>query len=148
MIAFTVDDIMREKPCGSYTQKLVEDLFGGRERLTPHDIARLEIPAEERIWILGRLLYRLSPYRSNRVARLIALDVEELRDNSKIVWEYLITGYNIIRLSPWYTEWYSSRNAAFDVAWDSAKYNHNKIKALKKYLILVVKAFDPFYKGE
>ena len=80
MIQYTVEDIMRDKPCDSYTYERVEALWGGYESLSPADIALLPIPVQDRVWALGRLLYRLSPHRVNRVVRCIALDVADLWD--------------------------------------------------------------------
>jgi hypothetical protein len=92
MIRYTVEDIMREEPCSSYTLEYVRALWNGSETLSPAEIARLPIAVEDRIWALGRLLFRLSPHRARRVARLIALDVIELWDPPDIVVWFLGTG--------------------------------------------------------
>jgi hypothetical protein len=101
---YTVDDIMREGPCSSYTRERVVALWGGEESLSPAEIARLPIAVEDRIWVLGRLLFRLSPPRACRVARLIALDVLDFWDPPDVVAWYLGTG----------------DEQAVDAAWDAA----------------------------
>ena len=127
MIQYTVDDIMRDNPCDSYTYERVEALWGGYESLSPADIALLPIPVQDRVWALGRLLYRLSPHRVNRVVRCIALDVADLWDPRDVAVWYLGTGDEQARAA--------ARDAASDAAWAAA---------MRRYLSWIVKAFDPF----
>jgi len=111
VIRYTIDDIMREKPCPSYPLSRVSALWGGAESLSPAEIARLPIPVLDRIWALGRLLFRLSPPRACRVARLIALDVLDLWDPPDIVVWFLCTGDEQARVS--------ARAAVGEASWDA-----------------------------
>jgi hypothetical protein len=87
MMRYTVEDIMQEGPCLSYHLSRVSALWGGAESLSPDDIARLPIPIDDRMWALMRLLFRLSPHRACRVARLVAIDVLDLWDPpDSVVW--------------------------------------------------------------
>jgi hypothetical protein len=104
---YTVDDIMAEGPCPNYPRARVVELWDGRERLTPHEIAELDIPLSDRIWALSHLLYRLSPYRVKKVTRMIALDVADLWPCPDIVWHYLVTGDS---------EYEAAASAAFQAA--------------------------------
>jgi len=104
MMLYTVEDIVREKPCPSYPLSRVVALWGGEESLSPAEIARLPIAVEDRIWALGRLLFRLSPHRACRVTRLIAIDVLDFWDPPDIVVWFLGTG----------------DEQAVDAAWDAA----------------------------
>jgi hypothetical protein len=92
MMRYTVGDIMREGPCLSYSLPRVCALWGGAESLSPFDIALLPIPIADRMWALWRLLFRLSPPRAYRVARLIALDVLDFWDPPDVVAWFLGRG--------------------------------------------------------
>jgi len=156
MIRYTIDDIMREKPCPSYPLSRVVALWGGEESLSPAEIARLPIAVEDRIWVLGRLLFRLSPPRACRVARLIAIDVLDFWDPPDVVAWFLGTGDEQARVSARSAAWeaarVAARIAAWDAAWDAARAAYGASDALgpvrsaslKRYLSWVVKAFDPF----
>lgn len=107
---YTVNDIMREQPCeDNYPRSWVEFLASGKISLNPVEISRLGIPIDDRIWILSRLLYRLSPHKSNRVARMIALDVEQFWSCPVLVWWYLVSGDE------------HAGDAARAAAWDAAR---------------------------
>jgi hypothetical protein len=77
MIGYTVDDIMAEGPCHEYPRARVEKLWDGRETLEPREIAELDIPLLDRIWVLSKLLYRLSPHRVLKVAHMVAFEIYE-----------------------------------------------------------------------
>ena len=110
----TVDDIMLEEPCeDKYPRERIQALAGDRATMTPQEIAALDIPIEDRIWILSQLLFRLSPHRVNRVARMIALDVCEYWDPPDITWWYLTSGGTAL--------WEASWEAAWEATWDAAK---------------------------
>ena len=52
---WTVDDIMGMLPCDDYPREAVESFSGGRERVTPREVAECEaVPLEDRIWLLVR----------------------------------------------------------------------------------------------
>jgi len=128
VIRYTVDDIMREEPCSSYAEARVRALWGRAESLSPGDIARLPISVEDRMWALLRLLFRLSPHRAYRVARLIALDVLDLWGPPDIVVWFLGSGDERARAAALGASWAvagaagASRSAvwiteAFESAW-------------------------------
>lgn len=52
MKTLTVSDIMALRPC--YSESRVRELFGDRESLSLVEILQLDIPAEDRIWVLTR----------------------------------------------------------------------------------------------
>jgi hypothetical protein len=90
---YTIADIMAEGPCSdNYPVERVEALMAGRESVSPQQIAVLDIPLLDRIWTLGRLLRRLSPWRARRVTRMVALDVADLWPCPDVSWWYLVSG--------------------------------------------------------
>ena len=130
-MTYTVSDIMSEGLCDEYPVERVEALWAGRENLSPNQIAELDIPILDRIWILGRLLYRLSQWRAHRITRLIALDVADLWPCPNIAWWYLASGDKNSRAAaeadargaPWAAStasWYAARDAARDEAIDAS----------------------------
>ena len=54
MKTLTVDQIMSLRPCAAYPESRVRELWGDRESLSLVEILRLDIPAEDRIWVLTR----------------------------------------------------------------------------------------------
>jgi hypothetical protein len=54
MLKITVDMIMSWAPCDEYSRSRVQKLGSGREGLTPLEICDLDIPAEDRLWVLLR----------------------------------------------------------------------------------------------
>ncbi len=54
MKTLTVSEIMALNPCYVYPESRVRELFGDRDTLTLIEILRLDIPAEDRIWVLTR----------------------------------------------------------------------------------------------
>ena len=50
----TIDLVMSWNPCKEYTLERVEELFAGREALTPQEVAALDIPAKDKLWVLLR----------------------------------------------------------------------------------------------
>ena len=54
MKTLTVSDIMALNPCGRYPESRVRELWGERESLTLVEILSLDIPPEDRLWVLTR----------------------------------------------------------------------------------------------
>ena len=52
MKSVTIDQVMAWEPCSDYPRKLVEELAAGRTEITAPEIVSLEIPAEDRLWML------------------------------------------------------------------------------------------------
>ena len=54
MKTLTLSDIMALRPCAAYPESRVRELWGDRESLSLIEILRLDIPAEDRLWVLTR----------------------------------------------------------------------------------------------
>jgi hypothetical protein len=124
VIRYTVEDIMRVEPCASYPRECVIALWGGKESLSPADIARLPIPVGDRLGALWNLLYRLSRPRARRVARFIAHDVIDLRNPTDVM--------------AWVLGTCGEQTQA------SGDLGSVRPASLSEYLSWVVKAFGPF----
>ena len=72
MKRITVNDIMAADPCEKYTEEVVKKLWAGHETLTPEEIAKLDIPGEDRLWAI------ISCCLSDRQRRHFACDCAEL----------------------------------------------------------------------
>lgn len=118
---FTICDIMRERPCqDNYPLDRVRALWAGRESISHREVAALDIPVEDRIWALSRLLYRLSPQRHRRVKRLIGLDVAPLWSCPDIIWWYLTSGDAAVDAAAWNAAWAVDADAVARAAADAA----------------------------
>lgn len=51
----TVGDVMSWK-CSEYDRTYIEGLFAGRESLTAADLAVLDIPRDDRVWMLAKIV--------------------------------------------------------------------------------------------
>jgi uncharacterized protein (UPF0210 family) len=56
----TVDMVMAEKPCSRYSRERVEELWAGRESLTPTEVIELPIPAVDIGWLLRNLTRKVN----------------------------------------------------------------------------------------
>jgi len=131
MSVYTVEDIMSLDPCEDYPRWRVSALWAGRESLSAREIAALDIPPEDRIWALTRLV-------TSRTVRLFACDCAE-RSLKRVVdaggstdprsWDAIITSrlyadgdrtYDDLRAA-WSAARSSSLSSA-DYAADSAAY--------------------------
>jgi len=50
----TINDVMSWTSCSRYTKKATAKLFAGRENVTALNILELDIPAEDKLWIVLR----------------------------------------------------------------------------------------------
>ena len=50
----TIMDVLRMRPCEGYGTDRVKGLWAGRESLTPLEILGLDIPIEDRFWVVLR----------------------------------------------------------------------------------------------
>lgn len=50
MTRLTVLDVLRMRPCEEYLRARIEELWAGRESLSPLEILDLAIPIEDRLW--------------------------------------------------------------------------------------------------
>jgi len=118
-MVITIDMVMTEDPCSSYTIEVVQKLWAGRESLTPSEVAGLAIPFEDRAWLLGRLLSYCDPTRL--VSRCVVRDVfltDKERDVPVEYMAWLESGNESLR--PVSFEIIEFINDAWDVAWDAA----------------------------
>lgn len=53
-VRWTVDDVMDCVPCERYTREVVEGLWDGRESIGIAEVCDLDIPTEDRVWLLCR----------------------------------------------------------------------------------------------
>jgi hypothetical protein len=60
----TVDQVMAWEPCDYYTRERVEALWAGRESLSLREIAALDIPGKDVLWVICHA----APVRAARVA--------------------------------------------------------------------------------
>jgi hypothetical protein len=126
----TVDDVLSWYPCEGYrARKKLLTITGGRESLTPFELLDLNIPWEDRLWVLLR-----EPIFTQIELRLLACDFAEhvLPIWEKWAREYLPSHLNsfrnmirIIRKFPdqpikWEVDWVTAWEAAWVTAWDSA----------------------------
>jgi hypothetical protein len=54
MKKITVDEIMSWEPCEEYPKSRVIELFSGRERITPVDVLKMDIPYFDKLWTVLR----------------------------------------------------------------------------------------------
>ena len=78
----TVDNIMAAEPCEGYTRERVEALWDGRDALEPEEILALDIPREDIIWAMTKVVIT-----DDRRRRLIACDITE--EIALPIWEEL-----------------------------------------------------------
>ena len=52
MKLISVNQLMAMKPCDRYTRESITTLFSGRDSLGAADFALLDIPIEDRIWVI------------------------------------------------------------------------------------------------
>ena len=91
MKTWNIDEMLFEQPCEEYRNRaLLERLWDGRERVSILDVLRLEIPAEDRLWV-ATLPDALEPAVQFRwlegiVARAINRALEVYDDPQFITW--------------------------------------------------------------
>lgn len=131
----TIDMVLVENPCKTYTREYMEKLACGRESLTPDEVAGLKISIEDRLWILGRLVGRHDPTRI--VARRIVRDALGHREIPIAYRDWLDSGDENLRPAArdaaraaaraaawdaaWYAAWAATWTAARPAAWDAAR---------------------------
>ena len=55
MKTWSIDEMLAENPCEEYQNRaLLETFWAAQERLSVLDVLRLEIPAEDRVWVATR----------------------------------------------------------------------------------------------
>jgi hypothetical protein len=142
MIGYTVDDIMKVVTyyLDGYPRKHVEELYAGREALTPREITELDIPLPDRIWILSELLDWLSLHRTSKIARMIALDNSDSWHCTDIMWHYLVTGDTTIKNTTWPVASYAASGAVWYAVNSAIIWDANV--ELERYLGWLVRAWE------
>jgi hypothetical protein len=107
---YTKSDIKNLGICSDYTDERLDELAAGRESLSERELAELDIPIDDRIYLLGKLCAD----ERNTMARRIARDVIPLWNGpvTEIVKRYLETGDSDIKAAAMAAAW-----AAEDAAW-------------------------------
>jgi hypothetical protein len=92
---YTKSDIKKLGICPDYTDERLDELAAGRESLSERELAELDIPINDRLWLLGRLCAD----EHNTMARRIAMDVLSLwkRPVPDVTMRYLETGESDIK---------------------------------------------------
>jgi hypothetical protein len=92
---YTKSDIKKLGICPDYTDERLDELAAGRESLSERELSELDIPIDDRLWLLGRLCAD----DRNTVARRIATDVIPLWKCPvpDVVKRYLETGESNIK---------------------------------------------------
>jgi hypothetical protein len=110
----TLEKILEMGPC--YSRGKIEKLFAGRKWLAPRTISKLNIPPDDRIWVLTGLM---SGKQQREFSRRCALDVIHLWDASPVVKKYLETGYEEIREAAKEAVLFSAVSAAWGTDWEA-----------------------------
>ena len=73
MARITVDLVMSYEPCQpDYSRERVKELFSGRKYINPKTVLKMDIPVEDRLWLLLR-----NDFVSEKNLRLFACDCAE-----------------------------------------------------------------------
>ena len=138
MLAVTVDNVMSWRLCDGYTRYRVKTLFAGREAITALDVLEMDIPAEDRLWavlrmvpdpILHEFACRIAEavlMRERRAGRepdlrnwaAIGAKRKWLRGeiDGKELYAAREAAQDVAWCAAWYAAWYAARNAARSVA--------------------------------
>tara|TARA_R110000772_G_scaffold38471_1_gene90754 strand:+ start:581 stop:862 length:282 start_codon:yes stop_codon:yes gene_type:complete len=77
MHTWTVDEVLALRPCKYYDEPKLTSLWAGRERLGIDEVCDLDIPAEDKVWLLCRApRHTIEPAISSIVARAAAAAAE------------------------------------------------------------------------
>lgn len=107
----TVDDVYRFNPCPDYPHSRIVELFGGRETLSLREIAALDIPTTDRMWVLCKA-------RRDRALEWNYLILEEYIQN-------IIVGYSnnaCKRWKKWADAWLSGEDRTWCAANTASTY--------------------------
>jgi len=127
---FTVEDIIRLKPCLNYSKKIVTKLFKGRKRLTPKQVWNLYIQVNDRIWLLLHLLDE-KQRRALGYACLRRCGIKKVKEayDSRLTWckidereyaeisfwcSYQLCCTNYIQGRAWYSLGYKEKGEIFE----------------------------------
>ena len=102
-------------PC--YTEEQIEKLADGRKWVSHRTIARLDIPHNDRLWLLTGLM---SSSQQREFARRCALDVIDKWDVPVVVKKYLETGNDELRTAARYAAMSKAMSKAWSVARSAA----------------------------
>jgi len=53
---YTIEDILKLEPCKEYTKEKLEELWKGKKTLSRRDILKLNIPIDDRNWVIPMLV--------------------------------------------------------------------------------------------
>lgn len=76
MKEITIQDVMSREPCSLYTKEVIMGLVSGRTSAYPDEIAALDIPVKDRVWVL---LQMTSDAFKDLMCEKIRKDMDDLR---------------------------------------------------------------------
>jgi len=128
----TVDNIMAAGPCENYTRERVEALWDGRDALEPEEILALDIPREDIIWAITKVVIRDDCQRrllAYNITKEIELPIWGARHpddrqprNAWDAWGAASVAVRTAGSAAWDAAWVAgSGSAARDVAKDAAR---------------------------
>jgi hypothetical protein len=156
----TVKDLMRLDPCEDYPEGRVKELCDGRDELSFEEIAQLDIPIDDIVWVLTGLMTKP---QQRLFTRKCAYDVTHRWKAPDIVVNYLETGDENIREAAWSAVLSAAGSAAWSAAmsavrppvrpatWSAARsatrfaarsYDDDSIKAYKKYVSWAIEILE------
>ena len=140
MLAVTVDDVMSWRLCDGYTRERVTALFAGRKTITALDVLDMDIPAEDRLWavlrmvpdpILHEFACRIAEavlMRERRAGRepdlrnWAAIGAKRKWLRGEIDGKELYAAWHAAQYAAWYAAMNDARYAAWYAAWYAARY--------------------------
>ena len=131
MKTWTVDEMMEEKPCAKYTEKVIKNLWAGREQLSLIDILALDIPSADRMWAVWRQDTLTKDQEKSLLDKIVTRAVTNHALNCKIKavekWaQKWLSGEDRSQEADWAAAWAANRadRAAYWAArarWESAR---------------------------
>ena len=140
MLAVTIDNVMSWEPCKEYTRERVTALFAGRKTITALDVLDMDIPAEDRLWAVLRMVPDpiLHEFACRIAEAVLMRERRAGRESDLRYWAAIgakrkwlwgeIDGkelyaareaaQDVAWCAAWYAAWYAARNAARSAAWE------------------------------
>jgi len=85
---FTPNDIMQLDPCSNYPYERVLELWAGRKALTTLEVAELDIPIQDRVWVLIQVPETRATILQRIVKRCIGVSLAS-NDTSSVFREWV-----------------------------------------------------------
>jgi len=116
MTIWTVEDVLALRPCEDYDRERLTNLWDGRDALAIADVCDLDIPAEDRLWLLCK-----APFASIEPA-ITAIVTRALEPHETRTWaENWLSGEDRTSDAAYaYDAAYAAAAAAYDAAYAAA----------------------------